>query len=110
MFAKPYPTAEKKLLQIIVFAGRQRIGEPLRSEELKCAAYHAAGVTIVYRPGVCKVAHRWTNRCRHLERVRTLLRCDLAPASFLRRGLVLAGFSDVLKAGEVIAPREHCTT
>jgi hypothetical protein len=82
MFAETQTTTEKKFLQVFVFARRQRIAEPLRPEELKCAAYHAARVTILHCPGVCQVAHRRTDRRRHLERFRSFLRCDLAPAKF----------------------------
>jgi hypothetical protein len=42
VFAESHATTEKKFLQIVVFAWRQRIAESLRPEELKRAVYYAA--------------------------------------------------------------------
>ena len=82
MFAESHATAEEKFLKIVVFAWCQRIAEPLCPEELKRAVYHGARVTILHPPGLCQLAHRRTDGCRHLKRFRSFLCRDLVPAEF----------------------------
>src|SRR4029453_15158296 len=82
VFAKPHATTEKKFVQIGVFAWRQRVAETLRPEKFKRAAYYAARVAILQGPGVCQVAHRRSNRRRHLQRFCSFPRCDLVRAEF----------------------------
>src|SRR5262245_410178 len=80
VFAESHAASKKKFFQVIVFAWSQRIAKPLRPEELKRAAYYAARVTILCRPGLRQVPDLWTDRRRYLERFPSFPRSDFVAA------------------------------